>query len=100
MKADNIYYQFHQFTKNSDKSYFSFLKNLASNIIIVLNFLGWYQDERGEWHQDPAYAQYYEEYYKQFYEYQEQQRVQNNGENDAQPRKNSTNSPSLSKVRF
>ena len=60
---------------------------------------GWYQDERGEWHQDPAYAQYYEEYYKQFYEYQElqqQRAVQNNGENDAQPRKNSTNS--LSKV--
>ena len=67
---------------------------------------GWYQDDRGDWHQDPTYAQYYEEYYKQFYEYQEYhqqqqelQRIQSLGENDvsAQPtRKNSTNS--LTKV--
>jgi len=28
------------------------------------DYEGWYQDEYGEWHQDPAYYQhYYEQYY-------------------------------------
>ena len=43
---------------------------------------GWFQDDQGEWKQDPEYAKYYEEYYRQFFWHQQQQQQQSDRPSD------------------